>query len=54
MPKMAQLGQQPQKCLCVGYLAVNSLLPPVVKAYSKASSVLLLVPLPKLMNYTLC
>ena len=34
--------------LCVDYCALNSLLPPVKKAYSKAKCVLTLVPLPKI------
>ena len=34
--------------MCVNYRALNSLLPPVTKANSKAKGVLTLVPLPKI------
>ena len=34
--------------MCVDYWAVNSLLPPVKKAFSKAKGVVTLVPLPKI------
>jgi len=34
--------------MCVDYRAVNNLLPPVIKAYSKAKGVLSLVPIPKI------
>ena len=34
--------------LCVDYREVNSLLPPVKKAFSKAKGILTLVPLPKI------
>ena len=40
MPKKAELGEQLQKCLCVDYRVLNSLLPPLVKACSKAQGVL--------------
>ena len=40
-------GEIPQKWLCVDYHALNSLLPPVVKAHSKTQVVLFLVPLLK-------
>ena len=38
----------PKRRLCVNYQAINSLLPPVKKAFSKAKGVLTLVPLPKI------
>ena len=38
----------PTRRLCVDYQVVNSLLPPVKKAFSKAKGVLTLVPLPKI------
>ena len=41
-------GEPPKRRLCVNYQAVNSLLPPVKKAFSKAKGVLTLVPLPKI------
>ena len=34
--------------MCVDYRALNTLLPPVQKAYSKAKGILTLVPLPKI------
>ena len=42
------------KYLCVDYHALNSLLPTIVKAHSKAQSVLSIVPYEKLMDYMLC
>ena len=41
-------GEPPKQRLCVDYRALNSLLPPVKKAYSKAKGILTLVPLPKI------
>ena len=41
-------GEPPKRRLCMDYQAVNSLLPPVKKAFSKAKGVLTLVPLPKI------
>ena len=41
-------GEPPKRRLCVNYRAMNSLLPPVKKAFSKAKGVLTLVPLPKI------
>ena len=41
-------GEPPKTRLCVGYQVLNSLLPPVKKAFSKAKGVLTLVPLPKI------
>ena len=46
--KRTALGQPPKRRLCVDYQAVNSLLPPVKKAFSKGKGVLTLVPLPKI------
>ena len=41
-------GEPPKQRLCVDYRALNSLLPPVKKAFSKAKGILTLVPLPKI------
>ena len=46
--KRTALGEPPKRRLCMDYQAVNSLLPPVKKAFSKAKGVLTLVPLPKI------
>ena len=48
VPKRSAPGEPPKRRLCVDYRAVNSLLPPVKKAFSKAKGVLTLVPLPKI------
>ena len=48
VPKRTAPGEPPKRRLCVNYQAVNSLLPPVKKAFSKAKGVLTLVPLPKI------
>ena len=48
VPKRTAAGEPPKRRLCVDYRAVNSLLPPIKKAFSKAKGVLTLVPLPKL------
>ena len=48
VPKRTALGEPPKRRLCVDYRALNSLLPPVKKAYSKAKGILTLVPLPKI------
>ena len=48
VPKRSALGDPPKRRLCVDYCTVNSLLPPVKKAYFKAKGVLTLVPLPKI------
>ena len=48
VPKRTALGEPPKRRLCVDYQAVNSLLPPIKKAFSKAKGVLTLVPLPKI------
>ena len=42
VPKRTALGEPPKRRLCVDYWAVNSLLPPVKKAFSKAKGVLTL------------
>ena len=42
-----QPGQHPRR-LCVDNRAVSSLLPPIMKSYSKGKGVLTLVPLPKI------
>ena len=46
--KRSAPGEPPRRRLCVDYRPVNSPLPPVKKAFSKAKSVLTLVPLPKI------
>ena len=48
MPKRTAPGEAPKRRLCMNYQAVNSLLPPVKKAFSKAKGILTLVPLPKI------
>ena len=48
VPKKAAPGEPPKRRMCVDYRALNSLLPPVTKANSKAKGVLTLVPLPKI------
>ena len=48
VPKRTTPGEPPKRRLCVDYRAVNSLLPPVKKAFSKAKGILTLVPLPKI------
>ena len=47
-PKRTAPGEPPKRRLCVDYRAINSLLPPVKKAFSKAKGILTLVPLPKI------
>ena len=44
VPKRTAPGEPPKRRLCVDYIAINSLLPPVKKAFSKAKGVLTLVP----------
>ena len=51
VPKRTAPGELPKRRLCVGYRAVNSLLPPLKKAFSKAKGVLTLVLLPKMMRF---
>ena len=48
VPKRTAPGEPPKRRLCVDYQALNSLLPPVKKAFSKAKGVLTIVPLPKI------
>ena len=48
VPKRTAPEEPPKRRLCVDYRAVNSLLPSVKKAFSKAKGVLTLVPLPKI------
>ena len=48
VPKRTVPGDPPKKRLCVDYRVINSLLPKVNKAHSKAKGVLTLVPLPKI------
>ena len=48
VPKRTAPGEPPKRRLCMDYQAVNSLLPPVKKAFSKAKGVLTLVLLPKI------
>ena len=48
VPKRTALGEPPKKRLCVDYRVINSLLPKVNKAHSKAKGVLTLVLLPKI------
>ena len=48
VPKRTTPGEPPKRRLCVDYQAINSLLPPVKKAFSKTKGVLTLVPLPKI------
>ena len=48
VPKRTEPGELPKKRLCVDYRVINSLLPKVNKAHSKAKGVLTLVPLPKI------
>ena len=48
VPKRTAQGEPPKRRLCIGYRAVNSLLLPVKKAFSRAKGVLTLVPLPKI------
>ena len=43
VPKRTAPGEPPKKRLCIDYRAMNSLLPPVKKAFSKAKGVLTLV-----------
>ena len=48
VPKRTALGEPPKRRLCLDYWAVNSLLLPVKKDFSKAKGVLTLVPLSKI------
>ena len=48
VPKETEPGEPPRMRLCVDYRVINSLLPEVQKAHSKAKGVLTLVPLPQI------
>ena len=48
VPKKSAPGEPPKRRMCVDYRTLNSLLPPVTKANSKAKGVLTLVPLSKI------
>ena len=48
VPKKTKPGEPPRRRLCVDYRVINSLLPEVQKAHSKAKGVLTLVPLPQI------
>ena len=48
VPKRTAPGEPHKRRLCVDYRAINNLLPPVKKAFSKAKGILTLVPLPKI------
>ena len=48
VPKKSEPGEPPKRRMCVDYRMVNSLLPPVKKAHSKAKGVSSFVPLPKI------
>ena len=48
VPKRTAAGEPPKRRLCVDYKAINILLPPVKKAFSKAKGILTLVPLPEI------
>ena len=48
VPNKAKSGTKPQKYLCLDCHPLNSLLPLVLKAHSKAQGVVSLMPLPKI------
>ena len=48
VPKKTEAGEPPRRRLCVDYRVINSLLPKIQKAHSKAKGVLTLVPLPQI------
>ena len=48
VPKKTEPGEPPRRRLCMDYRVINSLLPQVQKAHSKAKGVLTLVPLPQI------
>ena len=48
VPMRTAPGEPPKRRLCIDYWAINSLLPPVKKAFSKVKGILTLVPLPKI------
>ena len=53
VPKRTVPREPHKRRLCVDYRVVNSLLPPIKRAFSKAKGVLTLVPLPKVMKFML-
>ena len=54
VPKRTAPGEPPKQRLCVDNRAINSLLPPVKKVFSKAKGILTLVPLPKIDEIYTC
>ena len=48
VPKKTEPGEPPRRRLCIDYRVINSLLPELQKAHSKAKGVLTLVPLPQI------
>ena len=48
VPKKTEPGEPPRRRICVDYRMLNSLLPHVNKAHSKAKGIVTLVPLPKI------
>ena len=48
VPKKTEPGELPRRRMCVDYRMLNSLLPLVNKAHSKAKGIVTLVPLPKI------
>ena len=48
VPKKTAPGEPPRRHMCVDYHILNSLLPHVDKAHSKAKGILTLVPIPKI------
>ena len=54
VPKRTAPGEPPKRRLCVDYRAINSLLPPVKKAFSEAKGILTFVPLPKIDEIYAC
>ena len=48
VPKKTSSGEPPHRRMCVDYRMLNSLLPKVEKAHTKAKGVLTLVPIPKI------
>ena len=48
VPKKTEPGEPPRRRMCVDYRMLNSLLPLVNKAHSKAKGIVTLVPLPKI------
>ena len=48
VPKKTSPGEPPRRRMCVDYRMLNSLLPKVEKAHTKAKGILTLVPIPKI------